>query len=187
MWIPLDTRLADHPRVHQIAVRCQLPHDLVVGLMARLWGLCADLDTDVLPGDLESLSQCYRLPKGFLAAVVEVGWASTGTGEVRFSVRSTSRREIAKRAADARWMHARMHGGMHDASARMHPDASASISDASAMHGLQRKRQRKKETERGGSPPPTSPDGSAASNLPSIEERQAYLAAVRATLNGAAQ
>lgn len=180
MWIPIDTRLADHPRVHQIASRCQLPHDLVVGLLARLWGLCADLDTDVLPGDLESLSQCYRLPKGFLAAVVEVGWASTGTGEVRFSVRSTSRREIAKRAADARWMHARMHGGMHDASTSMHPHASA-------MHPLQRQRKRKKETERGGSPPPTSPDGSAASNLPSIEERQAYLAAVRATLNGAAQ
>jgi len=181
MWIPIDTRLADHPKVHQIAGSCRMPHDLVTGLLIRLWGLCADLDTDRLPGDLASLSQFYRLPDGFLAAMVEVGWAEVLTGEVRISTRGKSRREIAKRAADARWDASRMHARMHDASECI-------PNDASGMHmpERERERKRKRQTQTGGAPPPTDLDGSAAKPMPTPEERAAYIATMRATLNGAA-
>lgn len=107
MWIPIDTRLADHPRVHQIATACRMPHDLVVGILARLWGLCADLETQRLPGDLASLSECYRLPKGFLEELVVVGWAKAGDGYVELSTRnghaSSMRRAHAQHAAHMRW------------------------------------------------------------------------------------
>jgi len=107
MWIPIDTRLADHPKVHQIAQACRMPHDLVVGILARLWGLCADLETEKLPGDLNSLSQCYRLPNGFLEELVAVGWAKVGDGYVQMPTRnghaSSMRRAHAQHAAHMRW------------------------------------------------------------------------------------
>jgi hypothetical protein len=37
MWIPIDTRLHEHPTVLRIAVSLKLPAELVVGLLARLW------------------------------------------------------------------------------------------------------------------------------------------------------
>lgn len=158
MWIPIDTRLADHPRVHQIALASELPQDYVVGILARLWGLLADLQTEVLPGDVETLRTCYRLPNGFLEAVVEVGWAELRAGEVRFATRNAER----DAAREARREIARQ-GGLAKAAAAgtcKQPASSckqpASSLQAGCFPATDRQKRRKKETETAAvsSPPP---------------------------------
>jgi len=158
VWIPIDTRLSDHPKVHQIALASELPQDHVVGILARLWGLLADLQTEVLYGDMKTLRTCYRLPNGFLEAVVEVGWAELRAGEVRFATRNAER----DAAREARREIARQ-GGLAKAAAAStckQPASSckqpASSLQAGCFPATDRQKRRKKETETAAvsSPPP---------------------------------
>jgi len=152
MWIPIDTRLIDHPKVRRIqrCLRCSLPE--VVGGLVVLWGIAADLDTERFDGTPDALWKDYGLPNGLIEAMEAVGWARIEADHVVVSTRNqdresaaSKRRQNAQHAARMRWMrqhpeHMRPHGEhmrQHDAA------------DATAYAAMpQRKRQRKKETYR---------------------------------------
>ena len=150
MWIPIDTRLHEHPTVLRIAVSLKLPAELVVGLLARLWGMCSDFDSWAIPGDEAEVSQHYRLPAGFIRAMESVGLAKVGSDSVTITMTAAisdtaeRRRERASRAARARWD---ARNGEHDAR------NAQSCSDA--IEGVERGNRKKKGNgSRASSPPP---------------------------------
>jgi len=162
MWIPIDTRLIDHPKVRRIqrCLGCSLPE--VVGGLVVLWGIAADLDTERFDGTPEALGLDYSLPDGLIAAMEAVGWARIEADHVVVSTRNqdresaaSKRRQNAQHAARMRWMR------QHPEHMRQHDAA-----DASAYAPMpQRKRQRKKET-------------SAASRPAALEEQAGDAAGV---------
>lgn len=108
-WIPMDTRLAEHPKVLAMAAQ-GLDRRLIVGLLHDLWSRLAELETETLDGTPELLEQGYHWPEGFVKALEKVGWAKVGKATVQFGTRNPEaterkrmRRERAKAAADARW------------------------------------------------------------------------------------
>lgn len=145
MWIPIDTRLIDHPKVR--CMHRQLGSSLAetVGGLAVLWGIAADLSTERFDGTPDQIEADYRLPAGLIEAMAAVGWAKIEAGQVCLSTRNqdraaaaSKRSEQAQHAARMRWM--RQHGE------HMRPHDAA---DAAAHARMpQRKRDRKKETDR---------------------------------------
>jgi len=178
MWIPVDTRLHEHPKVQRLAGRLKIPHELVVGLLVRLWGMCSDFDSWTIEGDEAEVSQHYRLPAGFLRELASVGLAKLSENSVTMILTSAlsetadRRKAKAAAAANARW-HAQT--AKHDAQScsRDAPDAKA-CSDA-----IEGKRDRRIKGSR-----------SRASSQPALEgaaEDDVGLptaAALRAALNG---
>lgn len=107
-WVPIDTRLLDHPKVLRLAVHRD--RHQVVGLLAHLWGLLHDLETELLDGTAEELEQLYGWPEGWLRELERVGWAIIKGDSIRFPTRNwqksdkrSKRSEAASKAANARW------------------------------------------------------------------------------------
>jgi len=160
MWIPIDTRLHEHPTVLRIAVSLKLPAELVVGLLARLWGMCSDFDSWAIPGDEAEVSQHYRLPAGFIRAMESVGLAKVGSDSVTITMTAAisdtaeRRRERAAHAARARW---NAQKGEHDAQT-CSTDARNAQSCSDAIEGVDGGIRRKKgsgnRASRASSPPP---------------------------------
>jgi len=157
VWIPIDTRLHEHPTVLRIAVSLKLPAELVVGLLARLWGMCSDFDSWAIPGDEAEVSQHYRLPAGFIRAMESVGLAKVGQDSVTITMTAAisdtadRRRERASRAARARWD---ARNAQHDAQS-CSADARNAQACSDAIEGVERGNRKKKGNgTRASSPPP---------------------------------
>ena len=161
MWIPVDTRLHEHIKVQRLASRLKLPHDLVVGLLVRLWGLCSDFDNWTLEGDAVEISQHYRLPAGFLEQAAEVGFAKIGKEGVTMlrtdALNETAerRRERASNAARARWD---ARNAQHDAQS-CSADARNAQSCSDAIEGMERGNRKKRGSGRRASRPPPALEG----------------------------
>jgi hypothetical protein len=168
MWIPIDTRLHEHPTVLRIAVSLKLPAELVVGLLARLWGMCSDFDSWAIPGDEAEVSQHYRLPAGFIRAMESVGLAKVAPDSVTITMTAAisdtadRRRERASRAARARWD---ARNGEHDARNAQHDaqtcsaDARNAQSCSDAIEGMDRGTRKKKGNGSQASSPPPALEG----------------------------
>lgn len=147
MWIPIDTRLIDHPKVRSIARRLEVDLLTAVGGLVVLWGIAADLDTERFDGVSHTIEADYRLPAGLLEAMAAVGWADVRGDHTTISTRNqdrsaaaSKRREQAQHAARMRW---------HSEHMREH-DAANAAAHARMPHT---NRQRKKETDRRASRP----------------------------------
>lgn len=137
VWIPVDRRLHEHPKIRRIARELSMDRYAVVGCMVYLWGLVEDLGASLGP---DPSDEEHGLPAGFLAQVEKVGWATREKGDLVLTSRKSDRSAIARRAAAARWA-----SGMHDASS-MHADASSMHAHASdASHAIDRERDRKRK------------------------------------------
>jgi len=166
MWIPIDTRLPDHPKVRRMASSLNCSRWEVVGALVQLWGLAADLDTEQLDGMPSDIEAEYDLPRGLLGSLAQVGWATFEERGVTLSTRNSERdeakarrREQAQHAAHMRWH------GQHD--------AAAMLGNATDRQTLQRKKQTKRASA--ASPPPAL-EGAGGDVRASV--------ALRAALNG---
>ena len=150
-WIPMDTRLGEHPKVLAMASQ-GLDRRLIVGLLHDLWSRLAELETETLDGTPELLEQGYHWPAGFVAALAEVGWAKVSKGSVHFGTRNQQaeeRRRMREERARA--------GGLAKAAKRS-ASGSASVLLTSARGLLpsatdrQTERQRNRQTGRADAP-----------------------------------
>jgi hypothetical protein len=166
VWIPIDTRLHEHHTTIRMAARLSLPAETVVGLLARLWGMCSDFDSWRLDGPAGEIEGHYRLPAGFLEAMQAVGLATITPEAVSITMTAAisdtaeRRREKAAHAARTRW-NARK--AEHDAQNAEH-DAQTCSADArnaracsDAIEGMERGNRRKRG------------NGSRASSPPALE------------------
>ena len=178
MWIPVDTRLHEHIKVQRLATRLKLPHDLVVGLLVRLWGLCSDFGDWTLEGDAVEISQHYRLPAGFLEQAAEVGFAKIGKEGITMlrteALNETAerRRERASNAARARWD---ARNGEHDAQT-CSTDARNAQPCSNAIEGY-RDGKKKGSGRQASSPPPALEGAGGLSAASAIREAMASIGA----------
>ena len=182
MWIPIDTRLHEHHTTIRMAARLSLPAETVVGLLARLWGMCSDFDSWRLDGPAGEIEGHYRLPAGFLEAMQAVGLATISPEAVSITMTAAisdtaeRRREKAAHAARTRW-NARK--AEHDAQNAEH-DAQTCSADArnaracsDAIYGVDGGIRRKgsgNRASRASSPPPALDGAGGLSAAAAIRE-----------------
>ena len=156
MWIPVDTRLGDHPKVRSICRMTKCDRLKVVGALVTIWGLCADLETEELTFHL-SIEEEYDLPEGIIAAMVTVGWATAKPDSVVIHTRNgerdqarEARREIARKGGLAR-------AAQQAAASRQ--QAAASRQQAGSRSATDRHRDIERKKQIGASSPPPALEG----------------------------
>ena len=176
MWIPVDTRLGDHPKVRAIARMTGCDRLRVVGALVTIWGLCADLETEELDSTVLALEEEYGLPEGMVAAMSVLGWATVTTDSVTFHTRNgerdqarEARREIARKGGLARAAQQAAASSSKQAASRQQ---AGSCSATEKQTDIERKKQR-----RGSSPPPALEGAGGLSAAAAMREAMATLGA----------
>ena len=175
MWIPVDTRLGDHPNVRSICRMTKCDRLKVVGALVTIWGLCADLETEELTFHL-SIEEEYDLPEGIIAAMVTVGWATAKPDSVVVHTRNgerdqarEARREIALRGGLAR---AAQQAAASSSKQAASSQQAGSCSATEKQTDIERKKQR-----RGSSPPPALEGAGGLSAAAAMREAMASIGA----------
>lgn len=176
MWIPVDTRLGDHPKVRAIARITSCDRLRVVGALVTLWGLCADLETEELDSTVLALEEEYGLPEGIVAAMNVVGWATVTKDRVILHTRNgerdqarEARREIARKGGLAR-------AAQQAAASSSKQAASRQQAGSRPATDIDRDIERKKQ-RRGSSPPPAIEGAGGLSAAAAMREAMATIGA----------
>jgi hypothetical protein len=153
MWIPIDTRLQDHPKLRRISSIAGIRPFEAVGAVTVLWGLAADLETERLDMTAQEIAEQYQLPALLLGAMSEVGWAELHTDHVVLKTRNSerdaareARREIARQGGLAR-------AAQQAAASSSKQAASRQQAGSFPATDRQTDRQRKRQTGAAASPP----------------------------------
>jgi len=168
-WLKIDRRLHDHWKVRSIAEELGVGRRLVVGCLCYLWGLAEDVSPCLGPRFREL---DHELPEGLLQSMAQVGWATLGEEGWELTIRASAPKsermsELARRSWDAR------------------RNADAMRTQCGPQCGPMRTHAERERERKKGAAATTDPDGSSPP-LSSGPDRAAMLAALRATLNGAA-
>lgn len=175
MWIPIDTRLHDHPKLRRISSICGIRPWEAVGAVTVLWGLAADLETERLDMTAQDIAEAYQLPDLLLGAMAEVGWVQLHHDHVVLKTRNSerdaareARREIARQGGLAR-------AAQQAAASSSKQAASRQQAGSFPATDRQTDKERKKQTRAAASPPAL--EGAGLTAAAAMREAMASLGA----------